>query len=229
MNWRISPLGEAALLAEAVGEEHEAANRAALAAAAALDAAPPPGLTAAVPGIASLLLCFEPERLSHAAAEALLRELLGGREGAGAPGEEAVSALAPSPSPLSRLITIPVRFGDDDGPDLDEVAGALGLAPSGVVTLLTATPLRVMMIGFAPGFPYLGPLPPVLQLPRRATPRQAVPAGSVAIAAGLAGIYPARLPGGWHLLGRTELQLFDAHADPPALLTPGDRVQFVAL
>jgi KipI family sensor histidine kinase inhibitor len=109
------------------------------------------------------------------------------------------------------------------------VAATLGLAPAEVVALLVAAPLRVMMIGFAPGYPYLGPLPAALQLPRRATPRQRVPAGSVAIAAGLAGIYPAALPGGWHLVGRTDARLFDPQADPPALLAPGDYVQFVAL
>jgi inhibitor of KinA len=83
------------------------------------------------------------------------------------------------------------------------------------------------MIGFAPGFPYIGPLPATLTLPRRATPRPAVPAGSVALAAGFTGIYPARLPGGWHLIGQTDLVLFDPQRTPPALLQPGDRVQFI--
>jgi KipI family sensor histidine kinase inhibitor len=85
------------------------------------------------------------------------------------------------------------------------------------------------MIGFAPGYPYLGGLPPRLHLPRRATPRKAVPPGSVAIAAGMTGIYPARLPGGWHLIGRTDQRLFDPQADRPCLLDPGDDVRFVAL
>jgi inhibitor of KinA len=83
-----------------------------------------------------------------------------------------------------------------------------------------------MMIGFAPGFPYIGPLPEQLVLPRRATPRAAVPAGSVAIAAGLTGIYPSRLPGGWHLIGRMPLRLFDPAASPPSTLAPGDGVRF---
>lgn len=213
MRWRFTPMGEAALLAEAEGDEHGAANRAALAAAAALEANPPPGITAVVPAIASLLVCFEPLAVGHAAIEARLRTLLAVAEGVAGQG---------------RLVEIAARYGGEHGPDLEEVALALGLTPGEVVALHTAAPLRVMMIGFAPGYPYIGPLPPGLHLPRRATPRAAVPAGSLAIAAGLTGIYPARLPGGWHLIGRTELRLFDPTAEPPALLAPGDMVQFVA-
>lgn len=213
LTWQINPMGDAALLAEAAGADHEAANLVALGAAAALEADPPPWLRAAVPAIASLLLCFDPLAAPPVAVEARLRAAL-----AGAGGHTAEPG---------RLVTIPVAWGGADGPDLDEAALALELGPAELVATLCAGPRRVMMIGFAPGYPYIGPLPPGLHLPRRATPRAAVPPGSVAIAAGLAGIYPARLPGGWHLLGRTELRLFDPAADPPALLAPGDRVQFV--
>ena len=122
-----------------------------------------------------------------------------------------------------------MRYGGEDGPDLDEVAVRLGLAPREVVAIHCEAIHRVLMIGFAPGYPYLGGLPPQLHLPRRATPRKAVPAGSVAIAAGMTGIYPARLPGGWHLIGRTEQRLFDPQAERPCLLEPGDDVRFVAL
>lgn len=211
--WRLAPLGDAAILAEAEGDDHEAANRAALATAAALEADPPRGFVAAVPGIASLLVCFEPLAAPHTELERLVLRLLATAGAAGATG---------------RVVAIAVVFGGVDGPDLDEAAHMLGLAPAEVVALLTAAPLRVQMIGFAPGYPYLGPLPAALRLPRRTTPRPAVPAGSVAIAAGLAGIYPARLPGGWHLVGRTTVHLFDPAADPPAMLAPGDLVQFVA-
>jgi KipI family sensor histidine kinase inhibitor len=214
MNWRFSQMGDGAILAEAATDDHEAANRAALAAAAALEAEGPPWLSAAVPAIASLLVCFEPLAAPHDTVEARLRVLLDGPERAAAPG---------------RVVEIAVRYGGAAGPDLEEAARALGLAPAEVVALHSAAPLRVMMIGFAPGYPYIGPLPPALRLPRRSTPREAVPAGSVAIAAGLSGIYPARLPGGWHLIGRTEARLFNPAADPPALLAPGDLVQFVAI
>lgn len=213
LTWRISPMGDGALLAEAEGDDGGAANRAALAAAAALEADPPPGMIAAVPAIASLLLCFDPLAAAHAALEARLRAALAG---------------AVSRAPSGRQITIPVTYGGAGGPDLDDAARALGLTPAELVALHSAKPYPVMMIGFAPGFPYIGPLPPALALPRRATPRPAVPPGSVAIAAGLAGIYPARLPGGWHLIGHTAMRLFDPAADPPALLAPGDLVQFVA-
>ncbi|MCS6883030.1 MAG: 5-oxoprolinase subunit PxpB [Oscillochloridaceae bacterium] len=211
--WTFTHLGEAALLAEATSGDHEAANRAALAAAAALEAAPPPGFIAATPAIASLLVCFDPLLTDHAAMIAGVR------------------AVLEDPPPLQergRLVTIPVTYGGKAGPDLNDVAALLGMTPVEVIAAHTAGPFRVMMIGFAPGFPYIGPLPARLRAPRRATPRAAVPPGSVALAAGLTGIYPARLPGGWHVIGRTTLRLFDANAEPPALLAPGDRVQFVA-
>lgn len=213
MHWSISPLGDAALLAEADGD-HAAANRAALAAAAALEADPPPGFVAAVPAIASLLVCLDPLRGDPAALEPRLRALL---------------AAPPPAAAAGRLVELPARFGGEHGPDLEDAAATLGLAPDDLVARLCAAPRRVMMIGFAPGYPYIGPLPPELHLPRRATPRAAVPAGSVAIAAGLAGVYPARLPGGWHLIGRTAARLFDPAASPPALLAPGDLVRFVPL
>jgi KipI family sensor histidine kinase inhibitor len=213
MDWHISPLGDTALLAEADGD-HAAANRIALAAAAALEADPPPGFVAAVPAIASLLVCLDPLRGDPLALEPRLRALL----------------AAPAPAAAAgRLVELPARFGGEHGPDLEEAAAALGLAPDDLVARLCAAPHRVMMIGFAPGYPYIGPLPPELRLPRRATPRAAVPPGSVAIAAGLAGVYPARLPGGWHLIGRTAARLFDPSAEPPALLAAGDMVRFVPL
>jgi inhibitor of KinA len=137
--------------------------------------------------------------------------------------------LEPAPAIPARVIDVPVTYGGAAGPDLDKVATALGLAPAELVAIHTAEVYRVMMIGFTPGFPYIGPLPDRLQVPRLTTPRAAVPAGSVAIAAGLTGIYPARLPGGWHLIGRTDLLLFDPAATPPATLEPGDGVRFVPL
>ncbi len=211
MKWIFRPLGDSALLMEAADDD-VGANRAALDLATALDAAAPPWLRAAVPAIASLLVCFDPLAVRPADVEARLRHLLAdGRTGG--PGAR-------------RVVRVPVRYGGADGPDLEGAARALGISPDDLVALHSAGPYRVMMIGFAPGFPYIGPLPAALHIPRRATPRSAVPAGSVAIAAGLSGIYPARLPGGWHLIGHAELRLFDPQADPPAALAPGDLVQF---
>ncbi|MGW3601655.1 5-oxoprolinase subunit B family protein [Micromonospora sp. NPDC005161] len=117
---------------------------------------------------------------------------------------------------------------DFDGPDLPAVAAHWGVDVPAVPRRLTGTPFRVAFCGFAPGFPYLTGLPPELALPRLATPRPRVPAGSVALAGPYAGIYPSASPGGWLLVGRTELVLFDVHADPPARLGPGTRVRLAA-
>jgi KipI family sensor histidine kinase inhibitor len=127
-----------------------------------------------------------------------------------------------------RHFEIPVCFGGADGPDLDAVAEATGRSAEEVVATLCGLDLRVYLIGFLPGFPYMGDLPDWLWLPRRATPRTAVPANSVAIAGPQAAVYPWQSPGGWHLLGRTTVQMFDAtNTARPALLAPGDTVRFV--
>lgn len=212
ITWRYLPLGEAALLLEGTPAT-PLANRYVLALADQLAARDLPGVGAAVPAINSLLVPFDPLCITFEAVREHLEALL--------------DHTAPAPETPTRVVQLPVRFGGAHGPDLDDVAAGCGLAPQAVVELLCGAVLRVMMVGFAPGYPYIGPLPEQLHLPRRATPRTAVPPGSVAIAAGLAGIYPARLPGGWHLVGRTDARLFDPHTVPPALLLAGDGVQFV--
>ena len=128
-------------------------------------------------------------------------------------------------APRARQIQIPVAY---DGADLDEVAAITGLAPQKVIDLHTSAEFTVAFCGFAPGFAYLTGLPKQLHVPRLPTPRTEVPAGAVAIAAEFSGVYPRRSPGGWRLLGTTSVELFNVDADPPALLTPGDRVRFVA-
>lgn len=115
-----------------------------------------------------------------------------------------------------------------DGPDLAEVAGAVGMSTDEVVDAHTAATFRVAFCGFAPGFAYLTGLPAELHLPRRPTPRTRVPAGAVAIASEYSAVYPTVSPGGWHLLGSTRVELFDVERDPPALLMPGTTVRFVA-
>jgi KipI family sensor histidine kinase inhibitor len=127
-----------------------------------------------------------------------------------------------------RKIDIPVVYGGDSGPDLEQVARHTGLSPAEIVKRHTAAEYIVYFIGFQPGFPYLGGLDPKLATPRRSEPRLIVPAGSVGIGGSQTGIYPAASPGGWQLIGRSELQLFDPGASPPTLLQPGDRVRFVA-
>lgn len=131
--------------------------------------------------------------------------------------------------PATRRIEIPVCYGADFGPDLAAVAAHADVSESEVIVLHSAGIYRVAMLGFAPGFPYLFGLNERLHLPRRTTPRIRVPAGSVAIGGQQTGIYPGELPGGWHLIGRTPLRLFDADRSPPALLAPADEVRFVAI
>ncbi|MGL4399666.1 MAG: 5-oxoprolinase subunit PxpB [Luteolibacter sp.] len=131
--------------------------------------------------------------------------------------------------PQGAEIQIPVCYGGEYGPDLEEVAERTGLPAEEVIALHAGTVYTVAAVGFSPGFPYLLGLPKRLWLPRRATPRLAVPAGSVAVAGGQAGIYPFTSPGGWQVLGRTAVSLFDASLPRPALLRAGDRVRFVAV
>ncbi len=172
------------------------------------------GLGTPVPAYASVLLPFDPGVMSEAAARATIRTALS-------------RALdGPSAAP-GQLVEIPVCYGGPDGPDLAEVAERTGRSEADVVALHSGHEYRVYLVGFVPGFPYLGMLPEELALPRRATPRIQVPAGSVAIAGRQTGVYPFATPGGWHLLGRTDAPVWDARRDPPALLAPGDRVRFV--
>jgi inhibitor of KinA len=128
-----------------------------------------------------------------------------------------------------KAIDIPVCYDREFGPDLADVAAATGLAVDEVVRRHTGSDHRVLMIGFAPGFPYLGGLDAALVVPRRGSPRARVEAGSVAVANGQTAIYPFATPGGWNVLGRTPLRLFDPLREPASLLQAGDRVRFVSI
>jgi len=218
--WHFAPMGEAALLAQVAAPDVDLANRLALALSRAIEAQRIAGVEGATPGIDSVLTRFDSLVISRAELQARIAQI--------AQGLAAAVASTGSATAAAGAIEIPVAFGGEAGPDLEAVAEALGLAPQAVVAALCAQPWRVMMVGFAHGFPYLGPLPPALRIPRLDTPRARVPAGSVAIAAGMAGIYPAELPGGWHIIGRTALRLFDPlNESRPALLQAGDRARFV--
>lgn len=172
-----------------------------------------------VPGYASLLVPYDPLRISADQAREDVAAIVGEvAEGVGS---------RPTEEPDAPLLEILVRYGGTDGPDLPEVARRLGLDEAAVIGLHAGAMYRVFMLGFTPGFPYLGPLPDALVLPRRSTPRIRVPAGSVAIAGAQTGVYPVETPGGWHLIGRTDLPLWDPSRRPPTLLEPGGRVRFV--
>ncbi len=126
----------------------------------------------------------------------------------------------------TRLVTVPVVYGGEEGPDLSEVAAHARCREEEVVARHLAREYRVFMLGFLPGFPYMGVVDPSIAMPRRDTPRLVVPRGSVGIAGLQTGIYPVQSPGGWRLIGRTDVTLFDPEAEPPTLLQPGDRVRF---
>lgn len=146
----------------------------------------------------------------------------------GQPPEPGVLRALPLPPPgatAGRLVKLHVRY---DGPDLAEVARLTGLRPAELVARHVAPTYLVAFLGFTPGFPYLVGLDPALHVPRRATPRTAVAAGSVGLAGDQTGVYPRSAPGGWQLIGRTDAVLFDPVREPPALLSAGDRVRFVS-
>jgi inhibitor of KinA len=170
-----------------------------------LEARPFRGLRNLHPAYVSVLICFDPLVVGHAEVEREVR----GREG------EAVA-------PPTRTVEIPVRY---DGPDLRDVAELCGMPESEVVARHSGADYLVYFVGFVPGFAYLGGLPKSLEVPRLASPRKRVAAGSVGIAGNQTGVYPMETPGGWRLIGRTERKMFDARS----LLETGDHVRFVAI
>jgi 5-oxoprolinase (ATP-hydrolysing) subunit B len=204
-----TPVGDAALLVEIdPGARHAAASTIA---AAAIE-----GVVDIVPGECSVLVRFDPGRDLDAAASAVRVALdLTTQLGAAVPGDE-----------ITHEIIVPVRY---DGPDLDDVAAMLRLSRSQVINRHLDGDYLVAFIGFAPGFAYLDGLPAALSVPRLATPRARVEPGSVAIAGARCCIYPGAMPGGWRLIGRTDLVLFDASVVPPSPLAPGRHVRFAEL
>lgn len=200
----IRPFGESAILVE-LGEVFRAQ-----ALAGSLRSEPPQGVTGVVAGRESVLVEFGADA-ANAVEMAVRRRIAGVGEGSMVDG---------------RMRRIPVVYG---GPDLEDVAALAGLSEAEVVELHASAELRVLFGGFAPGFAYLGGLPEALTVPRLATPRTRTPAGSVALADGMSGIYPADLPGGWRVIGRTPISLFDPARTRPAYLEPGDRVRFMAI
>ena len=203
---RIHPLGETAVLAELGSRLDTALNTRSIALAAALKKRR--DVRQAVASHAAVTVQFDPDQISHEEMGAAIRRLATKRPPLEEPG---------------RLHRIPVVY---DGPDLDEVATRLGLTAQQVIGLHGRPIYRVFMVGFVPGWAYLGPVPEELIVPRRAVPRTRVPAGSVAITGQQTGIYPLDSPGGWNVIGRTSVRLFLPDSDPPSLFRAGDRVKF---
>jgi KipI family sensor histidine kinase inhibitor len=218
----VEPLGECALLLRFGSRIDAALNARVHEASAMLRAARLPGIVDVIPAYATLALHYDPLQWAEG--------------NGGLPWEHvaaAVRAIFRAPPAhvvhTPAIVEIPVCYGGEFGPDLDALAHHTGLDAADAVARHTAAEYRVAMIGFAPGFPYLLGLDPALHAPRRADPRARVPAGSVAIGGAQTGIYPAELPGGWQLIGRTPVVLFDSKRTPPCLLAPGDRVRFRAI
>jgi inhibitor of KinA len=179
-----------------------------------------PWISDVVPALGSLALHFDAERFDPLlkpldAAAALIKECLGRK--------------LPELSELARKVEIPVCYDEDLAPDLVEVAERCKLTVAEAIRRHCASPHRVLMVGFAPGHPYIGGLDERLSVPRRTTPRPKVIAGSVAIANTQSVVYPFTISGGWNVIGRTPLRIFDAGRSRPALMGPGDHVQFVPI
>jgi len=216
---RLEPMGDHAFLAVLGNAIDPEVNEQVHALAGAIRGRQLPGILDLVPAYTTLAVHYDPERWAGggAPAQALEREL------------RALWAGIPATAPAApRVVAVPVRYGGEWGPDLEEVARHCGLSEAEVVRRHTRPEYRVFMLGFAPGFPYLGGLDPALATPRRSTPRTRIPAGSVGIAGAQTGIYPLETPGGWRIIGRTGLRLFDPALEEPCRLRPGDRLRFLA-
>jgi inhibitor of KinA len=170
------------------------------------------GIVEFLPGYRSLMVTYDPLAISLGALKAAVEGVFDG-----------LDALA---VPDHKTVRVPVAYGGHYGPDLPWVARYHRIPEQTVVDLHGRSAYQVYMIGFTPGYPYMGELPEELATPRRQTPRVSIPAGSVGIAQKQTGIYPTVSPGGWQIIGRTPLRLFDPSAQPPALLQAGDRVVF---
>jgi KipI family sensor histidine kinase inhibitor len=211
---RIVPAGDAAVLVEMPARIDPSINARAVALARGMRERCGSRLRDVVVGYCSVTLYFDPLLVDLPALEA---EII------------AVDAAPPDDAPAAgRLIDVPVDYGGGDGPDLAAVATEARLSEDEVVALHAGVTYRVYMMGFVPGFAYMASVDPRIALPRRATPRTRVPAGSVAIAAGQTGIYPMETPGGWHLIGRTHVRPYDPARADPFLFRAGDQVRFRA-
>jgi inhibitor of KinA len=212
IDFRIEPAGDAALRIELPARVDEAISARITAMGEAVRSRWTDIVRDAVVGYHTLTVYFDPLRVDGRWLEEQLA---------------AIAAETVAPAEASRAhVEIPVCYGDDLGPDLGDVAQSAGCSEQEVVELHTARDYRVFVVGFVPGFGYMGPVDPRLALPRRRTPRTRVPAGTVALAGGQTGIYPMETPGGWHLIGRTAVRPFDESRAEPVLFRPGDTVRF---
>ena len=210
---RIKDAGDAAVLLELEAIIDPQVNARAVAIAAFVRSRQIEGVRDVVPTFRSVAVHFDPLLTDVEAVRAALRD----------------GDATPAADAAGTLVEVPVAYGGEDGPDLRDVASFAGASEQAVIDRHTAREYRVFMLGFMPGFAYMGTVDDSIAAPRRSTPRTKVPAGSVGIAGKQTGIYPRVSPGGWQVIGRTALRVFDANRTPPALFAPGDRVRFVAV
>ncbi|HEX7284518.1 MAG TPA: 5-oxoprolinase subunit PxpB [Vicinamibacterales bacterium] len=213
---KIRECGESMLLVELEQVIDPIVNERAIELAARIRARRARGVRDVAPGYCTVGVHFDPLQTDLAALERAIEAEFGAIE--------SISAVADR-----RVIEIPVRYGGADGPDLGLVAEFAGCAPGDVIGRHIARTYRVYMLGFVPGFCYMGRVESSIAAPRHRVPRERVPAGSVGIAGGQTGVYPVESPGGWQLIGRTDTVMFDANRARPSLLAPGDLVRFVAV
>jgi inhibitor of KinA len=208
---RFLPAGDTALIVEFGAEVERDLSDRVLSLSDQVRLAELPGVTETVPTFRSLAVHYDPLATSSEALVSATRELL---------------AHPPQRRPPARLWRVPACYDQRCAPDLAEVARSKELTADEIVRAHSRTRYHVYMVGFVPGFPYMGDLPPELVLPRRTDPRVRVPPGSIAIATTLTAVYPIESPGGWHLVGATPVRLFDSAWERPALFSPGDAVLF---
>ena len=210
---RIVPLGDSSLLIQLGNEIDLAVNQRVHALARLIEASSITGIIETVPGYATLLVHYDPSILSFTEIKNHLR--------AGILQVEEITSRKP------RQVEVSVRYGGEYGPDLEFVALHCDLQVEDVIRIHTERTYTIFMMGFTPGFPYMGKLDDVIVVPRLQTPRTLVPAGTVAIAGSQTGIYSIDSPGGWQLIGWTPLRLFSPESESPFLFSPGDEVKFI--
>jgi inhibitor of KinA len=210
---KIVPLGDSALLVQLGDEIELTVNQSIHSLAALIDAAAFGGIVATVPAYSTLLVHYDPLALTYAQVSEWTRAKL----------DQVEYAIARKP----RHLEVPVRYGGEYGVDLEFVAQSHYLSVEDVIRIHSERTYTIYMMGFTPGFPYMGKLDNGIVTPRLETPRRRVPAGTVAIAGFQTGIYPIESPGGWRLIGYTPRKLFDPEAKSPFLFSPGDEVKFI--
>ena len=207
------PAGDQALVVEIGGDISPETNGRVCSLAAAIEGSETVGVVEVVPTYRSLLIYYDPKEVTASGLEDAIRQLEVG--------------LEEHTTQDSNVVRVPTLYGGEHGPDLEFVARHAGLSADEVVSIHSGADYLVYMMGFSPGFAYLGGMSETLAMPRLATPRPVIPAGSVGIAEGQTGVYPVASPGGWRLIGQTPLRMFDPHRGQPTLLSAGDSVRFV--